>query len=418
MDTHGYVYAFAHPPNGWVKIGMTEKDDTERCWARIDHYIKQHRLPDQGWEFVGFIATHKARELETRLHRSLKKFRVTLEGERTELFQCSIGVYFAALEHLNDFIDQSQSTGERTAPSESEDQRIAREARELRREQARLRKQIDDEWLLKGRAHSMWKWERAQEFSRRWAEHPIEKARQAREEAEHAERKREIAKQQAAAEAARAEWKREIAKLQAAAEAAEADLRVATEAAEADLRAATRRAEERKRAEEGELRLQEREARLRNSIWFKLGSWARRTTTPSGLTAQQFSELAEKQRLERSAKQPLEAALAPSAEVELAEKKRLAESARRKLDAARANPPIAPLPQPVADAVAALVNLGYGQPHKAALPRPIADAVAALVNLGYGQPQASAAIAAALQTAGEQAPVTQLIKLGLREIAR
>jgi Holliday junction DNA helicase RuvA len=55
---------------------------------------------------------------------------------------------------------------------------------------------------------------------------------------------------------------------------------------------------------------------------------------------------------------------------------------------------------------------------KASLPRPVADAISALVNLGYGQPQASAAIAAALQTAGEQAPAAQLIKLGLREIAR
>src|SRR4029077_12085793 len=33
-------------------------------------------------------------------------------------------------------------------------------------------------------------------------------------------------------------------------------------------------------------------------------------------------------------------------------------------------------------------------------PRPVADAVSALVNLGYGQPQAAAAVAAATQAAG------------------
>jgi len=36
-------------------------------------------------------------------------------------------------------------------------------------------------------------------------------------------------------------------------------------------------------------------------------------------------------------------------------------------------------------------------------PRPVADAVSALVNLGYGQPQAAAAVAAATQAAGEGA---------------
>jgi Holliday junction DNA helicase RuvA len=50
-------------------------------------------------------------------------------------------------------------------------------------------------------------------------------------------------------------------------------------------------------------------------------------------------------------------------------------------------------------------------------PRPIADAVSALVNLGYGQPQAAAAIAAAAREAGEGAETTQLIRLGLKELA-
>jgi Holliday junction DNA helicase RuvA len=55
---------------------------------------------------------------------------------------------------------------------------------------------------------------------------------------------------------------------------------------------------------------------------------------------------------------------------------------------------------------------------KASLPRPVADAVSALVNLGYGEPQANAAIAAALKAAGEEAATSQLIRLGLKELAR
>lgn len=51
-------------------------------------------------------------------------------------------------------------------------------------------------------------------------------------------------------------------------------------------------------------------------------------------------------------------------------------------------------------------------------PRPAADAVSALVNLGYGQMQASAAIAAAMREAGEGAETARLIRLGLRELGR
>lgn len=49
---------------------------------------------------------------------------------------------------------------------------------------------------------------------------------------------------------------------------------------------------------------------------------------------------------------------------------------------------------------------------------PAADAVSALVNLGYGAPQASAAIAAAARGAGEGATTETLIRLGLRELAK
>jgi Holliday junction DNA helicase RuvA len=51
-------------------------------------------------------------------------------------------------------------------------------------------------------------------------------------------------------------------------------------------------------------------------------------------------------------------------------------------------------------------------------PKPASEAVSALVNLGYGQMQASAAIAAAMREAGEDAETARLIRLGLRELAR
>ncbi len=51
-------------------------------------------------------------------------------------------------------------------------------------------------------------------------------------------------------------------------------------------------------------------------------------------------------------------------------------------------------------------------------PLPVSDAISALVNLGYAQVQASAAIAAALKQAGDEAEAKTLIRLGLRELAR
>ena len=65
----------------------------------------------------------------------------------------------------------------------------------------------------------------------------------------------------------------------------------------------------------------------------------------------------------------------------------------------------------------ALVHLsGAIDDHRA--PRPVTDAISALVNLGYGQPQAAAAIASASRSAGENAETAQLIRLGLKELAR
>ena len=51
-------------------------------------------------------------------------------------------------------------------------------------------------------------------------------------------------------------------------------------------------------------------------------------------------------------------------------------------------------------------------------PQPVLDAVSALVNLGYGQPQAAAAIAGAMREAGEGADAARLIRLGLKELAK
>ena len=70
-----------------------------------------------------------------------------------------------------------------------------------------------------------------------------------------------------------------------------------------------------------------------------------------------------------------------------------------------------------ADLDPAVVRLAGAVDEKRA-PQPVADAVSALVNLGYGQPQAAAAIAAASRSAGEGAETAQLIRLGLKELAR
>ncbi|MEO4000738.1 Holliday junction branch migration protein RuvA [Mesorhizobium sp. CAU 1732] len=51
-------------------------------------------------------------------------------------------------------------------------------------------------------------------------------------------------------------------------------------------------------------------------------------------------------------------------------------------------------------------------------PAPIADAVSALVNLGYSRDVAATAIAGAIKAAGEGADSAKLIRLGLKELAR
>ncbi|MEQ9628464.1 MAG: Holliday junction branch migration protein RuvA, partial [Roseitalea porphyridii] len=51
-------------------------------------------------------------------------------------------------------------------------------------------------------------------------------------------------------------------------------------------------------------------------------------------------------------------------------------------------------------------------------PAPVADAVSALTNLGYGRDVAANAVSAALKEAGEGADSARLIRLGLKELAR
>jgi len=70
-----------------------------------------------------------------------------------------------------------------------------------------------------------------------------------------------------------------------------------------------------------------------------------------------------------------------------------------------------------ADVDPAVVHLAGALDEKRA-PKPIADAVSALVNLGYGQPQAAAAIAAAARNAGEGADTATLIRQGLKELGK
>ncbi len=70
-----------------------------------------------------------------------------------------------------------------------------------------------------------------------------------------------------------------------------------------------------------------------------------------------------------------------------------------------------------ADIDPAIVKLSGALDERRA-PGAVADAVSALVNLGYGQPQAAAAIMAAARDAGDGADTARLIRLGLKELAK
>jgi hypothetical protein len=102
---HGFVYAFRyrHKNVEWMKVGMTDSDDEAACWGRIKDYVKQHDLPRDGWSFVGFIASTQAHALEQRLHRRLRKYKIT-KGSMRELFRCSVVMYEAILDAEYEFI--------------------------------------------------------------------------------------------------------------------------------------------------------------------------------------------------------------------------------------------------------------------------------------------------------------------------
>ena len=78
-------------------------------------------------------------------------------------------------------------------------------------------------------------------------------------------------------------------------------------------------------------------------------------------------------------------------------------------------PPLALVTVQVAGRGSSHVN---GANNGSAAPSPAAEAVSALVNLGYAPLQANAAISAAMSKAGEAARTEDLIRLGLKDLAR
>ena len=67
----------------------------------------------------------------------------------------------------------------------------------------------------------------------------------------------------------------------------------------------------------------------------------------------------------------------------------------------------------------AAATIGFAQElGEGAAPAPAADAVSALVNLGYSRDIAAGAVAAAMNAAGEGADSAKLIRLGLKELVR
>jgi hypothetical protein len=155
--THGYVYAFANKKYGWLKVGMTSKNEEEQCWFRIRDYVKAHSLPSDGWDFVGFIPCMQAQKLEALIHRKLRKFRVA-KGKSQELFKCSLSVYLSVLDLLDEFVEANSPD-------------IAAEATRQEREQ--------QEREAQQRAYAA-----AQEHARREREHRERKEREQREQRE------------------------------------------------------------------------------------------------------------------------------------------------------------------------------------------------------------------------------------------
>jgi len=73
---------------------------------------------------------------------------------------------------------------------------------------------------------------------------------------------------------------------------------------------------------------------------------------------------------------------------------------------------------PAAGGVDPLVGRLAGEDADPVVPQPVRDAISALVNLGYGRPQAAAAVAASRAALGETAETPALIRQGLKELAQ
>jgi len=73
---------------------------------------------------------------------------------------------------------------------------------------------------------------------------------------------------------------------------------------------------------------------------------------------------------------------------------------------------------PAAGVVDPLVARLAGEEAAPMAPQPVRDAISALVNLGYGRPQAAAAVAASRAALGEKAETQALIRQGLKELAQ
>jgi Holliday junction DNA helicase RuvA len=73
---------------------------------------------------------------------------------------------------------------------------------------------------------------------------------------------------------------------------------------------------------------------------------------------------------------------------------------------------------PAVGIVAPGIGLPSAEPDGKPAPQPVQDAISALVNLGYARPQATAAVAASVKALGEGTEASALIRRGLKELAQ
>jgi hypothetical protein len=238
---HGYVYAYYRKTkkSEWIKIGFTASHDEAACYARIKDYIKQHDLPPDNWNFYSFVACTEARELETRLHKHLRRYR--MPGVR-EVFNCSRGTYETILDREQEFIwAHEPDTAEEEARKAAEEierikreeaigqarrEKEEREAREKARQEAEARaayetrrKAQHDAEVAEYERKAREEIERqAREKAQREARYVAEKAeREAREQAEREREAREVEarKREQAERERREKWERQEAERQA-----------------------------------------------------------------------------------------------------------------------------------------------------------------------------------------------------------